>query len=95
LSGDVIRDEFDAPPMTAFSSLAHSPEFVLLTFGRHLQQGDESRLVFDSLHTICERLAKKALYVSLKLLPSLIRCLLIHGNYLPLLNEDDGYFKTK
>jgi hypothetical protein len=55
-----------------------------MTFGRHLQQlDDKSRLVFDSLHIIPESLTPKALYVSLKLLPSLIRCLPIHGDYLP------------
>ena len=87
LSGDVIHDEFDAPPMTAFPSHARFLEFVLMTFGRHLQHlDDKSRLVFDSLHIVPESLAQKALYVSLKLLPSLIRCLLIHGNYLPFLN---------
>jgi hypothetical protein len=69
----------------------------LPTFGRHLQHlGDKSRPVFDSLHIIPENLANKALYASLKLLPFLIRCLLlIHGNPLPILNEDDGHFKTK
>jgi hypothetical protein len=39
---------------------------------------DKSRLVFDSLHIVPESLAEKALYVSLKLLPSLIRDWLIH-----------------
>jgi hypothetical protein len=78
-------------------SHAHFLEFALTTFGRHLQQlDDKSRLVFDSpLHIVPKGLAKKALYVSLKLLPSLIRCLLIHGNYLTCLNEDDGHFNTK
>jgi hypothetical protein len=52
-----------------------------MTFGRHLQQlGDKLRPVFDSLHIVPESLAKKALYASLKLMPSLIRCLLTHGN---------------
>jgi hypothetical protein len=58
--------------------------FVLMTFGRHRQQlGDKSRFVIDSLHIVPESLAKKALYVSLKMLPPLIRCLLNHGNHLP------------
>jgi hypothetical protein len=61
-----------------------------MTFGRHLQQMDDKlRLVFDSLHIVPESLSKKALCVSLTLLQSLIRCLLIHGHYLPFLNEDD------
>jgi hypothetical protein len=51
--------------------------------GRPLKKmDDKSRLVFDSLYIVPESLAQKALYVSLKLLPSLIRCLLIHGHYL-------------
>jgi hypothetical protein len=67
-----------------------------MTFGRHLQQlDDESRLVFYPLRIAPEGLAEKTLAVGLKLLPSLIRCLLIHGNYRPFLNEDDGQFKTK
>ena len=81
--------------MTDFPSHARFLELVPVMFGRHLQQGDKSWLVFDSLHIIPESIAKKALYVSLKLLPSLIRFLLIHGNYLPFLNEDDGNCKTK
>jgi hypothetical protein len=79
------NDEIDAPPVTAFPSHAHFLEFILMTFGRHLQLGDKSRLIFDSLHIVPESLAKKALYMSLKLLPSLIRCLLIHDHYLPFL----------
>ena len=59
-----------------------------MMFGRHLQQlDDKSRFVFDSLCIAPESLAKKALYVSPKLLPSLIRCLLIHGNHLPFLKR--------
>jgi hypothetical protein len=78
-NGDVIRDELNAAPMTEFSSLAHIREFVLATLGRHLHQlGDKSRLVFDSLHIVGESLAKKALDVSLELLPFLIRFFLIH-----------------
>jgi hypothetical protein len=50
-----------------------------MMFGRHLQQGDKSWLVFDTLQIASEKSAQKALYVILKLLPSLIRCLLIHG----------------
>jgi hypothetical protein len=66
------------------NSHAHFLDFVPMTFGRHLQLlGDKSRLVFDSLHSVPESQAKKALYVSLKLLPSLIRRMLIHGNYRP------------
>ena len=58
-----------------------------MTLGRNLQQlDDKSRFVFDSLCIVPESLAEKAFYVSLKLLLSLIRCLLIHGNYLPFLN---------
>ena len=54
-------------------------EFVLMMFGRPLQKmDDKSRFVFDSLYIVPESQAQKALYVSLKLLPSLIRCLLIH-----------------
>lgn len=41
-----------------------------------------------------ENLVKKALYVGLKLLPSLIRCLLSHETIIPpFLNEDDGHFR--
>jgi hypothetical protein len=59
-------------------------EFILTMFGRHLQQMvNESRLVFDSLCIVPESLAQKTLYVSLKLLPPLIRCLLNRGNHLP------------
>jgi hypothetical protein len=62
-------------------------EFVLMTFGRPRQHlGDKSWPVFDSLHIVPESLAKKALYVRLKLLPFMIRCLLIHANYLLFLN---------
>ena len=44
-----------------------------MMFGRALRQmGDKSRLVFDSLHIVSESLVKKALYVSLKLIPSLL-----------------------
>jgi hypothetical protein len=58
-----------------------------MTLGRNLQQPDDkSRLVFDSLHIVPESLAEKALYVSMKLLSSLIQCLLIHGHYLSFLN---------
>jgi hypothetical protein len=46
---------------------------------------------FDSLHIVPEILAKKTLYVSLKQLPSLMRRLLIRGNYLPFLNEHNGH----
>lgn len=49
---------------------------------------DKSWLVFDFLHIVHEGLAQKALNASLKLLPSLLRCLLIHSYYLPFLNED-------
>jgi hypothetical protein len=53
----------------------------MLTFGRHLQQmNSKSRPVFYPLRIALESLAQKALYVSLKMLPPLIRCLLIHGN---------------
>jgi hypothetical protein len=79
LSGNVIPDEFAAPPITEFPSLFHFPEFVPITLGRHLQQlVDKSWLVFYFLHIFCKSLAKKTLYVSLKLLPTLIRFLLIH-----------------
>jgi len=61
-----------------------------MIFGCHFQEGDESRLVFNSWNIVYERLVKKAFYVSLNLLPSLIRVLLIHGHYLSFLNEDDG-----
>jgi hypothetical protein len=92
----VFRFEFDAPPTTAFPSDVHFPDVVLMAFGRHFKQlGDKSRLVFDSLYVVPESLAQKALYVSLKLLPSLIRCLLlIHDNDLTFLREDDGHSKT-
>jgi hypothetical protein len=80
--------------LTNFPSSARFLEFVLLTFGRHLrQQGDESRLVFDTLHIACESLAQIASYVNLKLLPSLVWCLFIHGNYLFFLSEDGEYFQ--
>jgi hypothetical protein len=59
-------------------------ELVLLMFGGHPQQlGHKSRLVFYSLQIVPQSPAEKALYVSLKLLPSLIRFLLIHGTDLP------------
>ena len=59
-----------------------------MTFGRNLQQlDDKSRFVFDSLYIVPESLAEKALYVSLKLLPSLIRFLLIHGSDVPFSNR--------
>jgi hypothetical protein len=52
-------------------------EFVLMMFERPLDKmDDKSRLVFDPPYIVPESLAQKALYVSLKLLPSLIRCLL-------------------
>jgi hypothetical protein len=60
------------------------PEFVLITLGRSLQQlDDKSRLVFYPLCIARQSMAEKPLDVGLKLLPSPIRCLLIHGNYLP------------
>jgi hypothetical protein len=49
---------------------------------RQCQVGDKLRSVFDPLRVAPERLAAKALYMSLKLLPFLIRFLLIHGSML-------------
>ena len=66
-----------------------------MTFGRHLHLRDKSRLVFDSLRIIPESPAKKAPYVSLKLLPSLIWCLPNQWYQIPFLNEDAGRFMTK
>jgi hypothetical protein len=69
--------------MTAIASRAHFPDLVLLRFGLYFQQMvKESRLVFYLLRVAPESLAEKALDVGLKLLPSLIRCPLIHCNYL-------------
>jgi hypothetical protein len=65
------------------------PEFVLMTLGRHCQMGDKSWSVFDALKIVPESPATKTLYVSLKLLPSLIRCLLIHGHYLPFTSHSE------
>jgi hypothetical protein len=66
-----------------YRSRAHFRDLVLLTFGLYFQQMvNESRLVFYPLRVAPESLAEKALDVGLKLLPSLIRCPLIHGNYL-------------
>jgi hypothetical protein len=65
------------------ASRAHFSEFFLLMFRRHLQQPiDKSRLVFDPLRIVLDGLAEKTLDVRLKLLPSLIRCLLIHIDFL-------------
>jgi hypothetical protein len=58
------------------------PKLNLMTFGRQCQVGDKLRSVFDPLRVAPERLAAKALYMSLKLLPFLIRFLLIHGSML-------------
>jgi hypothetical protein len=66
------------------NSHAHFPDFVLMTFGRHLQPlRNVLRFVFDFLHIAPESLIQKTLYVSLKPLPSLIRRMLIHGYYRP------------
>lgn len=62
-------------------------------FGRHLQHlDDESRLVFYPLRIASERLIEKNFYVGLKLLPSLIRCLLIHAHDLLFFKKNDGWF---
>jgi hypothetical protein len=51
--------------------------------GRHLQQMvDKAWFVFDPLRIVPEGLAEKTLDVGLKLLPSPIRCLLIHNGSL-------------
>lgn len=56
---------------------------ILAGRGPHLQKGDdEARLVFDAPYIVSERLSEKSLDVSLQLLPSLIRCLLIHVDFL-------------
>jgi hypothetical protein len=65
-------------------SLARFREFLSLAFGRHLQHlDDESRLVFYPLRIAPEGLVEKTPDVGLKLLPSLIRCLLTHAHYPP------------
>ena len=80
-------------PSDVIASRAHFPEFVLLMFGWHFQQPvDESRLVFDPLRVVPDGLAEKPLDMGLKLLPSLIRCLLIHALYPLFFSEDDGCF---
>jgi hypothetical protein len=57
-----------------------------MTFGRRRQQlGEKARPVSDTLHITPESLIQKDLYASLKLLPSLIRCFLIQGQYLSFL----------
>jgi hypothetical protein len=62
---------------------AHFLEFILMTFGRHIKQMvHEAWLVLDFLRIAPYGLSKKPLDVCLKLLPSLIRCFLIHGNNL-------------
>jgi hypothetical protein len=59
--------------MVEIPSSVHFLKFVLITVGRHLQQlGDELRLVFDSLHIVCDSLTKKVFYVKPKMLPYLI-----------------------
>ena len=67
-----------------------------MIFGRAFRQmGDESRLVFGSLHIASENLVKKTLYMSLKLIPFLLCCgLLIHGHSLLFSNEDDGQYSN-
>jgi hypothetical protein len=49
------------------------------------------------MYVVPESLAEKTLDVGLKLPPSLIRCLLIHGHYLPFLNgslRNPGFWLT-
>jgi hypothetical protein len=81
LSGN--DDKVDTPPMTKFPAHPCFLLVVIIMFGRHLQKGYKKWFVFDSLHIVCEILTPKAIYVILKLLPFLIRYLLIHVNYLP------------
>jgi hypothetical protein len=70
-----------------------------MTFGRHHQQlGVKAWPVFDALQITTKRLVQKDLYAGLKLLPSLVRCLLIHGNYLLFLNgslRNPGFGSTE
>ena len=73
-----------------FSLHACFPEIALLMLGWHFQEGDESRLVFNALHIVDEHSPKKALYLILKLLPALIRVLLIHNDSLTFLIKDVG-----
>jgi hypothetical protein len=55
---------------------------ILTILGWHLQQGDKGRLVFYFPHIVCGSLTEKVFYVKPKLLPYLIRFILIHGKYL-------------